>query len=641
MIENLNICPSIFNRFLCFAANLNRIKTKKVICTLFITVLSVICCASTGNAASDAQKSIEVEKKWGGDISIEICDWQGGSAGAASVSVDDSFPSCREKLNKNGLNGTYYLDHTDKYTQEQWDVWRQMYNEGHELGGHTTNHIQYVKNQTLLRWELSSNRDDIMVTLGIPEEKLVSFAWPCGESNPDNKKTASEYYLASRGYHINELEEKNPEDFMYLKSLNTPYYHVPEYDPPDLFEMADEAEELGKWANFVVHSHCREDGLIDYLAAKDLWVAPIGRVVKYIKERQNSEIKDIVQTGRNVNFTLTCKLDPSFFDEELSIKVSLNPDEVKAVLIDGDSITFKGGQDYLIFNARPSESTKIEIIKQQRLLVKGDAIVTNVWLHDQKKLDNLRNHKIKYLFVDIGDTKKNGIIKTPSKTITGFIDLIKTYEKTHNYDFILLPYSEINTFQFQLTPKFRENFIAEYANLISLGFDGIYIDIEPVKSIHERVYLELLDKISTTYPQEAIIGVYSGNIIETTSGRKAQTDWEWPLDFYRKVSNKVDFISVPAYDINIRDEAKYKTFIENQVEFLCTKSVNSKLFIVAPTHKKKPETIERALMPYMSIKNKYPYNPFLGICIFAEWTTNTNEWDFFDSVKQLTEKQVK
>ena len=98
---------------------------------------------------------------------------------------------------------------------------------------------------------------------------------------------------------------------------------------------------------------------------------------------------------------------------------------------------------------------------------------------------------------------------------------------------------------------------------------------------------------------------------------------------------------MPAYDTNIRDETKYKTFIEKQVEFLCTKSVNSKLFIVAPTHKKKPETIERALMPYMSITNKYPYNPFLGICIFAEWTTNTNEWDFFGSVKQLSKKQVK
>ncbi|MHC4174906.1 MAG: hypothetical protein ACYTBX_16910, partial [Planctomycetota bacterium] len=40
------------------------------------------------------------------DFSIEVCDWQGGTAGAASISIDDSYASCRDILNQNGFKGT-------------------------------------------------------------------------------------------------------------------------------------------------------------------------------------------------------------------------------------------------------------------------------------------------------------------------------------------------------------------------------------------------------------------------------------------------------------------------------------------------------------------------------------------------------
>ncbi|MCH7530010.1 DUF4215 domain-containing protein, partial [Patescibacteria group bacterium] len=68
---------------------------------------------------------------------VEICDWQDCRAGAASVSIDDSFSACRNTLNENGFEGTYYLSYTGDFTQADWNLWNNIYDAGHEIGSHT------------------------------------------------------------------------------------------------------------------------------------------------------------------------------------------------------------------------------------------------------------------------------------------------------------------------------------------------------------------------------------------------------------------------------------------------------------------------------------------------------------------------
>jgi peroxiredoxin len=313
---------------------------------------------------SEGYSSRPVVKK--PDRSIKICDWQGCAAGAASVSIDDSYPSCRDILNQNGFRGTYYLAWTDTFSEAEWDMWRSIYAEGHELGGHTTTHgSSNILEDEILRWELSSNRNDILTNVGMPEEELTSFAWPRGDATAESEAIASEYFLSARGYHVNELEEKDPADFMYLKSLNTPHYHDPQYDPPDYFQKADEAEALGKWVIFVFHNECLDDGAISYLTTKDLWVAPVGTVVKYIKERQSAQIIDVVQTQSEVSCTLASSLDPHQFNQKLTIRVAVKPASVQVVLVNGKAAAFTQGVDHILMNVRPSGSDEIRIVLGQ------------------------------------------------------------------------------------------------------------------------------------------------------------------------------------------------------------------------------------------------------------------------------------
>jgi hypothetical protein len=474
--------------------------------------------------------------------------------------------------------------------------------------------------------------------------------------NAEMKIIANEFYISTRGYHFNELEDKNPVDFMNLKSLNSPYYHEPHLDPPDYFQKADEAEELGLWVNYVFHNHCVDDGAIAYLATKDLWVAPIGKVVKYIKQRQNSTVTNIVQTGSEIRFELQSSLDPYMFNEELTIKVSMNPANVKAVLINGNSTKFTSSTNYIMFNLSPSQSDKISIVKADdtegnkydmlepsqeyneiiprplKELKRGNGVVVNIWISGQAKLNNLREHKIKYLIVDIGNTNQDGTMETSKEQIAEFLNLIESYEKKHNYDFIILPYSEINTYHYNIDSKFKENLTAVHNHLISMGFDGVYIDIEPIRKGQEENYLNFLKGLSTVCPKDKILVAYAGTV-DSESDNESNNEWSWSLNFYRKVSNSVDLICVPGYDSGLRNRGEYETFIKKQIELLSSRKLNSRLMLAVPTHKRKPETIESALTSYNLGIKKHPQNQFIGAYIFAEWTTDRHEWNVFKSMK--------
>ncbi len=309
------------------------------------------------------------------NYSVEICDWQNCHAGAASVSMDDSYPSCREILNNNGFKGTYYLSRTSYFTQSTWALWNDMYKEGHEIGGHTQNHLCQNLIDSKMKTEIELNKKDILTHINMSAEDFSSFAWPCGQNNANMQAVASKYFVSARGYFINKLEEKNPNNFMELKSLNTPHYHDPANDPPDYFLMADEAEKTGRWINYVFHNACSDDGAINYLATKDLWVAPVGIVAKYIKERQDVKIESLSASGSEVNFNLKSSLNSSLFNQEVTLKLGVDPSKVNSVRLNEKNIPFTRDVDFIKFNVHPIGNDNVKIIISNLPSVCGNGVV--------------------------------------------------------------------------------------------------------------------------------------------------------------------------------------------------------------------------------------------------------------------------
>jgi len=281
------------------------------------------------------------------------------------------------------------------------------------------------------------------------------------------------------------------------------------------------------------------------------------------------------------------------------------------------------------------EVTTEQIIRPVKNLEKMDGVVTNIWLDNPAKLDNLRNLGVKYLIVDVGGTNSNGKLETSEEEIKSFLDFINIYEQEKNYNFIILPYSEINTYNYDIDSEgFLQNMIDDYKTLVIMGFDGVFVDIEPIQFIQREKYLQFLYGLSKTFDEDIIIAVYAGHL-----GSSFDNEWEWNQEYYKRVGNLVDLISVPAYDLDFNNAQDYKSDVKNKIRELNSLGLNAKLFLGVPTHNPDPETIENALnalsVELTLLKLQRANNSFIGVIIFAEWTTSQEEWKIFKSFKKI------
>ena len=244
-----------------------------------------------------------------------------------------------------------------------------------------------------------------------------------------------------------------------------------------------------------------------------------------------------------------------------------------------------------------------------------NGMVVNIWIHEND-FERLRDNKIKYLFVDVGNTGSNGRLLTSDEDIRGFLGEIEKFENNSNYDFVLFPYSEVNTHDYDFNEEFQNNFIEDYLGLVLMGFDGIYVDVEPIRD--ESDYLDFLDRVREEF---SFVGVYSGSV-----GNHLDNEWEWDLDFFETVCERVDLIFVPGYDSGLKHKGEYIDYIEMEVRELSLLGLNCDLMLGVPTHRSDVENLENALRGYSSVEG----NRFIGVAIFAEWTTSNKEWGVFE-----------
>jgi cysteine-rich repeat protein len=300
---------------------------------------------------------------------IELCDWYDCAEGAASISIDDGYhttvgyvkATCKEELEDRALKGSYYLAYTDIYSDSDWDLFRDAYAYGHEIGGHMGD-CSPGRDEGNYTNDLLANIEDIVENVEIPRDELTTFAWPCGVTSQDYREWVSDYYLFERGYHVNLIESANPEDLQNIKSIDSVGFGD---NPPDYYLLADVAENHQGWVNYVYHDTCDNPEIMDYLIAKNLWVETIGTVSKYIAERNSVRMQNVRETSTGVVLDLASDLDTARFTQELTFRIYLGNENLDAIKVNGQDIEFTrfmvGEQSYIKFNLVPSETTQIEI----------------------------------------------------------------------------------------------------------------------------------------------------------------------------------------------------------------------------------------------------------------------------------------
>ncbi len=314
-------------------------------------------------------------------LEVDVCTWKDCRQGAASWSIDDGVATCRADLEAAGIRGTYYYDGTSTLD------WFGPYSAaGHEVASHTVGHdcsvpacfpnctkeslaALPVDPAAVQAYRLNQLEPNIAAIEAGTNKPVMSMAWPCGTNDPNRWEATENYVLGARGYYdwvaelkwVEDINNPTPENYMLLNSAHT--YRQ---------DFIDQAYTEGKWATIVSHSSCEG---IPYMGAQsangNLWVAPIGDVLKYIKVRDASVLTNYTRQDRSISFdarhSLSSFVRPSIsttpytflpiaYDNPVTLKVHiLDSDTVASVTVDDSPVAYTvkdiDGSRYVTFDA--------------------------------------------------------------------------------------------------------------------------------------------------------------------------------------------------------------------------------------------------------------------------------------------------
>ena len=256
-----------------------------------------------------------------------ITPWRENKPAALSLTFDDGYYSQYEKavpaLNAHGFKGTFFIftDYADYFNL--WDRWREAAVMGHEIASHSKTH-PFLTALPLSEAEYEIVTSQMLIDAEIPGQKSVTFAYPYGDLNAAVKALVQKYYIGARG--VREALNDASTDL-----YNAVAYDVVRYDVFQMEALTEQAVSQKKWLIPVFHGFSPGEyggwitdqlvAYLDYLKGRtDVWVAPFGTVVKYMKERGAATLSVTTQTSDVITLALTDTLDDMVFDSPLTLR---------------------------------------------------------------------------------------------------------------------------------------------------------------------------------------------------------------------------------------------------------------------------------------------------------------------------------
>lgn len=341
---------------------------------------------------------------------VKVATWYNFNKAAYSLTFDDGLLTQSEYLEpilaKYGLKATFFLitnslqDNPDQLPQWRFGYWHKfiaMANTGHELGSHTATHPKLTSlkdggENTIgtLQYELTEPVRAIQER--IPGYKVISFAYPYVDYNTHVKEESLKRYPAVRaaGEAPNSLETIQW-GALQANSLTYSGTRTVASDIQKMTLLQNYLEEgliaEGNWGLYLAHdvmpleialkasdswqpvsSESFEQFAIwlkKKQDAKELWVAPMGAVTRYIKEKENLEITEKEKTDTKLSLLLNDQLPDEIYDQALTLEIQLPQGWKKVKIQQGrkkETLSAKEGK--IIVQAVPGkellEITKLE-----------------------------------------------------------------------------------------------------------------------------------------------------------------------------------------------------------------------------------------------------------------------------------------
>jgi peptidoglycan/xylan/chitin deacetylase (PgdA/CDA1 family) len=311
----------------------------------------------------------------------QITPWRHNHDGAVSLNFDDGYWSqvtnAVPLLNARGLKATFFLGISGM--DVPWDQWRQLAEQGYEIGSHTINHPDLTRlSDSELRYELSESQR--VINQNIPSQSCITLAYPGTVSNSYVQAVASEYYIAARGGwaaeqggSFNYYEDVDLGNYNEAKAVN--FYNVASdsslYDVPisNIDANLDHAIAYHAWYIMYLHTVPDDTYYLDYLStvldhivARNLWMATFGEVAQYMRERIASTLSVLSSDTSAIQLGLTNSLDGSIYNEPLTIRSIVPFTWLKVNIAQGGSFIIvdsavEGDDTVVYFDAVPNNGT--------------------------------------------------------------------------------------------------------------------------------------------------------------------------------------------------------------------------------------------------------------------------------------------
>ena len=306
-----------------------------------------------------------------------ICTWRYNKACAYTPTYDDVTIISNQKANQlhktHNIYGTIFWN-TKNARPEDWDKLKPILKDGFlDIGSHTVSHRSLRDLTPEEMWEeFEGSNATILENTGYTAQCL---AYPFNETNDAAMKEVAKYYLGARQNGTG-LNSKNTSNYYSITS----YVNYTANTVAHLNSWIDGAIRKNSW--LVVNNHgidnedsgwepspySKMDAHYAYVNSKKdyVWSATMADVLKYLKERQRTEITIVSSSTSEIRITITDTLDDSIYNYPLTIKtiVPASWTKVKITTSEGTikkDVINKNDAFYVYYEAIP-DSGEIVII---------------------------------------------------------------------------------------------------------------------------------------------------------------------------------------------------------------------------------------------------------------------------------------
>lgn len=330
---------------------------------------------------------------------VTIGEWFNFSKASYSLTFDDGLRSqylyAFPILQRYDLSSTFYIvppmladdKSTPTWRYGSWKEFLEIAHHGHEIGTHSMTHQKLTefevgseKTKGTLLYELVEPIN--ILKLKIPRYQATSVAYPYTDFNDLVSSASSNYYIAGRGGIGTVGNLSSPENMTALQASTIQYSGNRDLQS-DLSQIAviqkiieNNIIQNKRWGIWLAHDvlplkdviaatdswhPVSEESFEEFakwlqskVKTKELWVSSVGKISKYIKERDRASIEVIEQSTSHVTLKLSDGLPDDLFDQPLSLQfgLPLGWNSVQ-IVINNKSISHDIEERLVRFNAIP------------------------------------------------------------------------------------------------------------------------------------------------------------------------------------------------------------------------------------------------------------------------------------------------